>query len=223
MKGSILNCIVILYTCCISGLQPGDYQATNFEETAVGTLPSDWHLRRQSDVREYEVRSEDGNHYLHAATSSSDMMVVKKISVDIVQYPFVTWRWRVHELPANGDESVKQYCDVPASVSFVTNRTKLLPKSIKYTWSSTLPVGTVTESPFAFWPARTDIIVIDSGTDKQGQWVTVKRNILKDYKQLYGKTKVKSKKLTAIAIMSDSDNTGTAAIADYDEIVFSKY
>ena len=205
------------------GYQTDVVIVSDFEEVAVGELSSDWHQRRKSDLLEYQVMSQEGNQYLHAATAGTDMMVVKKIEIDIVEYPYVSWRWRVHELPVMGDESVKQYCDVPASISFVTNRTRLVPKSIKYTWSTTLTEGAVTESPFAFWPARTDIIVLESGAERQGQWVTVKRNILEDYKKLYGKKSVKSKVLTAIAIMSDSDNTGTTSVADYDDILFSKY
>ena len=149
------------------------------------------------------------------------MMIVKKIEVDIVKYPYVNWSWRINTLPTNGDESIKSTCDVPASISFVTNKVRLLPKSIKYSWSTTLEKGTITKSPFAYWPARTDIIVMQSGDELAGEWVTEKRNILEDYKKLYGKRNLDSKYINAIAIMSDSDNTKSVSAADYDNIYFS--
>lgn len=197
-------------------------QVDDFESADLGVLPKDWNLRRKSELKEYWVNQDESGRYLSAKTSNSDMMVVKEIEVDIVRYPFFNWKWRVNELPARGDESVKQVCDAPASITLVTGFSRLIPKSIKYTWSTTLPMGTETKSPFAFWPARTDIIVLQSGDSLRGQWISEKRNILEDYKRLYGKKKVKSKLIKAIAIMSDSDNTVTTSAADYDDFYFSE-
>ena len=212
---------LLLILLTLVGSPAESYLVDDFTESEVGVLPLDWNLRRASELKEYWVEADSTGQYMAARTVASDMMVVKEIDVDIVKYPFINWRWRVHELPTAGDESVKEVCDAPASIAIVTGASRIIPKSIKYTWSTTLPVGTVTESPFAYWPSRTDIVVLESGTEKQGQWVTEKRNILEDYKKLYGKSTVKRKRIRAIAIMSDSDNTASVSAADYDDIYFS--
>ena len=48
------------------------------------------------------------------------------------------------------------------------------------------------------------------------------RHVLVDGKRFYRKKKVISKKVPAIVIMTDSDNTQTPSSADYDDLFFSK-
>ncbi len=193
----------------------------DFDDISKEVFSNEWHKRRKSDLQEYWIERDSTGGYLTARTEDSDMMILKKIKVDIVKYPYFNWRWRVQELPTKGDESVKKVCDSPASIALVTKYSKIIPKSIKYTWSTTLPVGTITKSPYAYWPSRTDIVVMESGDSLKGTWVIEKRNILEDYKRLYGKKTVKSKYIRAIAIMSDSDNTHSTAACDYDDFYFS--
>lgn len=185
-------------------------------------LSSEWVGRFDDFESIYKINEEDDNHYLTATSLNSANFIIKKIDVDLTTHPYLNWRWRAHELPHEGDESIKATCDVPASIAIVLNKSKILPKSIKYSWSTTLPEGQITESPFAFWPARCDIKVMEHGEKNKGEWVYEKTNILEDYKQFYKKKNVMSKKVHAIVIMSDSDNTGSLAKADYDDIYFSK-
>ena len=124
-------------------------------------------------------------------------------------------------LPKKGNESVKKYCDVAASVNVILYASRWRPKTIKYSWSTTLPKGKVTSSPYAVWPSRADIIVMRSGGRLKGKWIREKRNVLADYKKLYKLDKVKSKVIDAIVIMTDSDNTSSLSEADYDNIYFS--
>jgi hypothetical protein len=53
-----------------------------------------------------------------------------------------------------------------------------------------------------------------------GKWVTFERNIVKDYKRLFGD--MPPKKPLAILILSDGDSTGDRAIAGYDNIMLKK-
>jgi len=186
----ILSTILLVVTSSIYFID--EYVVDHFDDETETLESLGWHIHRESNGSTYELKSENESGFLFASTSASDMMIVKKIEVDIVKYPYVNWSWRINTLPINGDESIKSTCDVPASISFVTNKVRLLPKSIKYSWSTTLEKGTATKSPFAYWPARTDIIVMQSGDELAGEWVIEKRNILEDYKKLYGKKKLKT-------------------------------
>jgi len=190
----------------------------NFDDA----LSESWRGRYSDFATTYTIKSEADNRYLAASSEKSDNFIIKAIKVDISQYPYINWRWRARTLPVAGDESVKNKCDVTASISIVLNKSKLLPKSIKYSWSSTLAKGTQTSSPYAIWPSRCDVLVKESGSDLAGQWITEKVNLLEDYQRLYKKKRVKSKFVYALVIMTDSDNTGTLAEADYDDIFFSK-
>lgn len=186
-------------------------------------LKYSWQPRNKNNQAEYRILSEKDNSYLHANSIDSDNFIIKQIEVDLTEYPYLNWRWRVHDLPVNGNESVKEHCDVAASIALVLNKSRIIPKSIKYSWSTSLDKDSFSKSPFAFWPSRCDIHVIESGEEHKGLWRTEKINVLEDYKLFYNKKKVKSKKIHAIVIMTDSDNTNSPSSADYDDIYFSKY
>lgn len=194
----------------------------NFDHYREGSLSTVWKGRSDNAFNEYKIKIEDNeNSYVEAISQKSDMFLLKEIKVDLVKFPYLNWRWRVNEYPPNGDESVKKYCDNPASVAVVFRLSKWRPKSIKYSWSTTLDQDTRTSSPYAIWPSRSDIIVMRSGKDKEVGWVTEKRNVLQDYMDLYNDHDVKEKFIYAIVIMTDGDNTKSNSAADYDDIYFS--
>ena len=195
----------------------------DFETNQSGEFPEHWKGRKKKAKQFYRVADEVNNKYLEAHTKDSHMFVIKKAEVDIAQYPYLNWKWRPNIFPPDGDETVKKKCDVVASVNVVLVAVKWKPKTIKYSWSTTLPVGTRSRSPFSKWPARADIVVIRSGIGDQEGWITEKVNVLEDYKKLYKKESVESFEIGAIVLMSDSDNTGSESAADYDDIYFSRY
>jgi hypothetical protein len=62
-------------------------------------------------------------------------------------------------------------------------------------------------------------VVLRSGTEKKGQWITQKVNIKEDYRRLFGK---KPPEVEVIGLLTDADNTSSEAMADYDDIqIFS--
>ena len=190
----------------------------NFETEKI----VDWHGRTNEFEDIYKIDSNEGQSYLSASSIGSDNFILKKIEVDLVKYPYLNWKWRAKTLPVNGNESEKPNCDMAAAVVVVLRASKWRPQTIKYTWSTTLEQGTITESPYAHWPSRTDIVVMQSGDEHLNQWVSEKVNVFEHYKQLYDKKKVKQKVIKAFVIMTDSDNTNSLSEADYDEIFFSK-
>ena len=210
--------LLLLTFGIISFAPSGIYPIEDFSQPLEDT----WRGRFKNFKEVYKIHDEQGNKFLQASSTESANFIIRKVDVNIVEYPFFNWRWRANKLPVGGDESVKQHCDVSASIALVLSKSRVFPKSIKYSWSTTLPEETYTKSPFAIWPARCDIHVMQSGDTDISQWVTEKVNVLDDYKRFYNKEKVKSKKIRAIVILTDSDNTGSPSKADYDDFYFSK-
>lgn len=199
----------------------------SFSKSKSGLPPAGWQGRSEAAAQFYIVAEEKENKFLRAHTKNSHEFVGKQIAVDIVKYPYLNWRWRAQIFPPNGNESKKATGDTPASVSVILEDDRILgvpkPKTLKYTWSTTLPLGFVTESPWAVWPSRCDIIVLRSGAAQKGIWIREKRNILADYLIFYKlkKEEVASKIIKGIVLMSDSDNTASESAADYDDFYFS--
>ena len=59
------------------------------------------------------------------------------------------------------------------------------------------------------------MIAVESGSAQTGRWVVEKRNVLEDYRRVFGTDPPKA---GAIAIMTDTDNTGEEAVAYYGPI-----
>jgi hypothetical protein len=117
----------------------------------------------------------------------------------------------VHTLPLNGREDIKNKDDSPAGVYIVFKGMAPFNKILKYVWSATLPVGTVTKSPYN---GRTMIFIIESGKGKTGAWVSEQRNVAEDFRSAFGS---RPPEVAGIAIMTDSDDTKSSAAADYDD------
>ena len=220
--------LFLLFSCMITYHQDSHKSTIwvdDFDDYAIDAIPADWKGRKKIAKEFYKVVHDSerkDNHFLSAHTLNSNMFIIKKMRVDIAKYPYLNWKWRANVFPPGGDETIKEKCDVVASMNVVLVAVRWRPKTIKYSWSTTLPLFTESRSPFSRWPARADIIVLQSGEEKKREWITEKVNVLEDYKRLYDKKIVESYTIDAIVLMSDSDNTGSEAAADYDDIYFSR-
>lgn len=197
----------------------------DFEQYEQGSLPSEWKfitsgqevwaLDRVMDEREwFRVIEEDGNKFGRAYTEGEALRVTlrneENFEWSLRRHPRLQWRWRALKLPEGASEEDEN--DVGAAV-YVTFGSDWLgrPKSIKYTYSSSLPVGTVV----SFGPLK--VIVVDSAIEPRfGKWKTVQRNVITDYQQVFGGEP--PARPVSITIWSDSDTTGDVAKADFDDI-----
>jgi len=217
-----MKMLIGLLLVIVIASSPGDDKNVVWVDDFESEHMIGWHGRASDFNDIYKIDSVAETSHLTARSVGTDNFIIKKINVDIAKYPYLNWKWRAKTLPINGDESRKANCDMAASVIVVLKASKWRPRSIKYTWSTTLPKNTISKSPFAIWPSRTDILVVQSGDENLNQWVTEKVNVLDHYKMFYKKKKVKSKNIEAFVIMTDSDNTNSISEADYDDIFFSK-
>ena len=59
------------------------------------------------------------------------------------------------------------------------------------------------------------MVAVESGDEKAGTWITEERNVYEDYRTLFGE---EPPVIGAVALMTDTDNTGGEAIAYYGDI-----
>jgi hypothetical protein len=59
------------------------------------------------------------------------------------------------------------------------------------------------------------MVAVESGNAKAGTWVTEERNVYEDYRALFGED---PPPIGAVALMTDTDNTGGEAEALYGDI-----
>ena len=62
------------------------------------------------------------------------------------------------------------------------------------------------------------MIAVESGSGRAGQWIRERRDVREDYRHVFGE---EPGRVDAVAIMTDTDNTGATATAWYGDIWFS--
>lgn len=211
----------------------GSILIDDFENDTVGSLPFEWYNRdgkrkavhpEESGLFHYAIRQEKGNkflHYEHTAARHLNYPLINRQGLDIYENPILSWKWRVKKIPAGANEDDNDRNDTAASIYVVFEMgrvavVKKVPKSIRYTWSSTLDEGYTSSKLFG----NQKIVVVESGEDNLGKWIRFERNIVEDYRRLFGEDP--PSKPLAILILSDGNSTNSKTIADYDEIMLKK-
>ncbi|MDT8436191.1 MAG: DUF3047 domain-containing protein [Gemmatimonadota bacterium] len=190
----------------------------DFESSPLGGLPEGWDWRDSDDDKEkpYAVVEADGNRYLQARDEGQSVILGKEIRWNLKEYPYLSFRVRVHEIPRGGDERDDEKVDSAAGI-YVTYDKKAfgtIPVSVKFVWSSTLPVGAATIRPGIGRPWQ---VVFDSGEEGLGEW----RIYVVDLREVYRSTfrRDPPDRPLGIGILSDANSTSSRAWADYDDII----
>ncbi|HEX7070261.1 MAG TPA: DUF3047 domain-containing protein [Rhodothermales bacterium] len=199
----------------------------DFESYEEGAAPNAWRFFTRRDraflpleefmaanERFYVVR-DGGNSFLRGYTRAE----AQRISLgngqgdfhwSLKTHPKLSWQWRALKLPKGAREDKLNDSGAAIYVTFDKKDWLGRPHSIKYTYSSTLPRGTEVDS------GNVKVIVVSSGADGTGRWVTVERNVAADYRRLFGQAP--PDRPFSITLWSDSDDTRGEAEADFDNI-----
>jgi Protein of unknown function (DUF3047) len=170
------------------------------------------------NTTEYRVVRKQGTAVLLAQSKNSASGLWRMLDIHPVESGTVSWRWEVdHSLPGNRNERKKQGDDYAARV-FVVFEPHFLnwkTRSLCYVWASQQAQGSVYASPFA---SNVGTIVLQSGDQFAGKWIVEKRDFVADYKIFFGEPPTR---VSAVAFMVDTDNTGSKATAYFDDIVLT--
>jgi hypothetical protein len=184
----------------------------SFDTYQPSSFPQQWIVRGDEVIAKavYSVAEENGNRFLRAYANKQDVQIGIFRAFKPEQFPALQWRWRVKQLPTGADERTEKTNDSAAAVYVVFDST-LMPRAIKYVWSSSLPVGTRMQSP-VYWRSR--VVVLQSGNVHVGEWQQEVINFHQDYKGFFGE---EPGEVVGIAVLTDSDATKSVAEAHYDD------
>ena len=185
----------------------------------------------------YQLTDDNGEQVVKATTDNSASGLIARVSVEPGDSLILRWRWKVSNVYQQGNARKKEGDDYPARiyVAFefepdeagfferakrktveVVFGEELPGNALNYIWANRLPVGEIVANPFT---DTTMMVAVNSGTTNTGEWVTVERDIVADYRKAFGR---EPPKLVGVAIMSDSDNTGASATAWYGDVSLVK-
>ena len=177
----------------------------------------DWQTKSFKGETRYSIDDRSGQRALFADSQGTASGLYREIRVDLNRTPWLNWSWRVDKVLNGVDERSKAGDDYPARVYVVVSGGAAFWKtrSLVYVWSSNQPVGTTWNNAFT---ANARVMALRSGTKDAGRWVSEKRDIRADFWQLFGED---IEAIDAVALMTDTDNSGQSATAWYGDIYFT--
>lgn len=213
-------------------------EVARFSQLRPGDSPDPWEpwlIVRGNKPTSYRVAEVDGVVALEAVGVEGGSGMWRKIRVDPQRNPVMEWRWRL-PLPAAGSPPLTVTARAspiarlslgfhgdPEKLDF-EDRVKLrmaraltvhgLPyASLLYVWMMNVPVDTVIHSPHT---ERVRMIVVESGPQRAGEWVTIRRNVLEDYRRAFEED---PGDIVGVGLMTDYGDDGSPRRALYGDII----
>lgn len=158
-----------------------------------------------------------GGKILEARSSNSASGLFRELRIDLEKTPWIHWSWKTGQLFSNINENEKRgddfvlrlYIIIDGGIFFWNSR------ALNYVWSSSHQTGEAWPNPFT---SSSTMFAVESGNSGLGQWQHYRRNVREDLSQLTGKD---VRYIDAVAIMTDSDNSGQKATSYYGDIFFT--
>lgn len=208
---SICSCLL----CLLFPILPA-----HAEELGVARFGSEglegWESKTFKGQTSYQLVEDGGRTVLRAQARGTASGLVKKISFEPTQYRYLKWSWKIEKTIANGDETTKRGDDYAARVYVIfPGRFFWQTRALNYIWANRLPREEFVPNAFT---SNAMMLAVESGSARSGQWLSVERDILADYRRVFGEDPPKA---GGVAIMTDSDNTGSEATAWYGDITLA--
>jgi len=231
--------LFIMLCGSLAGAEPAGKTATCEERSLdFGLQAAGWKQQPLSKMKRdtaYTLEQEDGRTVLRAVAESSASLYVAPIKQAAGLPPILSWSWKTDALVPGADNRVKKREDAPLRVivAFDGDKSTLpedeqvrfkrakklfgreLPYAVlMYIWSEQVPVESVIPSAHT---SQVKMLVVATGTAGLGIWQSVRRTIAEDYRRVYG---AEPGRVLGVAVMTDTDNTGTKATGRYADITF---
>ena len=161
----------------------------------------------------YTLIRKDGRSLLMAQSEKAASGLIMKVRISAREYPILRWSWKVEHTLKKEDVLHKSGDDFAARIYVVFPKTFFWQtRAINYVWAAGLPKGSSVPSPYT---SKAIIVAVESGDEKVGLWVSEERNYYEDYRKLFNE---EPPMLGAVALMTDTDDTGDSVISYYGDI-----
>jgi hypothetical protein len=184
----------------------------NIPSPAGGKLPDGWTVKVNHGTPEISTGTGPEGPFVSLRSHKSSFSLERSVDVDLAQYPYLAWRWKVTELPRGGDFRSSHTDDQAAQVLVAFQDRRVL----TYVWDTSAPKGTA-ESASSIPLVHIFAVVCESGTQELNRWVSESRNIVEDYQRAYGRAVPRVK---GIRLQINSQHTGTSAASQFAEVNF---
>ncbi|MBI5483123.1 MAG: DUF3047 domain-containing protein [Deltaproteobacteria bacterium] len=191
------------------------------DEISVSRLDSSeslagWESRSFKGLTEYRLVQEEGSTVIKATSTNAASGLIKRIRFSPLKYRYLRWSWKISHTIQGGDEMSRSGDDYAARVYVIfPGRFFWQTRAINYIWANRLAKGASVPNAYS---ANAMMIAVETGNGLAGKWQAEQRDLIADYRLLFGEEPPEAE---AIAIMTDTDNTGGSAEAWYGEITIA--
>ena len=158
------------------------FVALNTASWTLGRQPADWQIKVNHGRPDVSVCTDSDIQCLHLKSVKASFALEHGVDVDPAQMPYLTWRWKVTQLPGGADFRKASTDDQAAQVLVAFEDRRVL----SYIWDTTAPKGA--EQKTGFIPlVHVYAMVCESGPANVNRWISEARNLADDYRRAYGK------------------------------------
>lgn len=181
-------------------------------------FPAGWESHTFKGETRYAPVTHRGQDALEAESLGSASGLIRRVEIDLRETPYLNWSWAVANRLQVSNEHAKAGDDYPARiyVIFSTGPFFWQTRTINYVWSNHQMQGSVWANAFT---DKSTMVAIRGPEDTMENWHSEKRNVFEDIRRLTGR---EINEINAVAIMTDTDNSGQQARAWYGRIFFSQ-
>jgi len=177
-----------------------------------GRLPSDWQIKVNRGKPDVGVCADGDGSCLHLKSVKASFALEHGVDVDPAALPYLTWHWKVAQLPPGGDFRRASSDDQAAQILVAFADRRIL----SYIWDTSAPKGSA--QTIGFIPLiHVYAVVCESGSSNAGRWLTETRNVAADYERAYGKA---APRVKGLRLQINSQHTGTVAESYFGEVAF---
>jgi len=178
----------------------------------AGRLPADWSIKVNSGKPDVSVCNDAEGPCLHLKSVKASFSLERGLDVDPAQTPFLSWHWKVAQLPERGDFRHSATDDQAAQVLVAFADRRIL----TYIWDSNAPKG-MAQSSSSIPLVHIFAVVCQSGAAEANRWITEKHNVAADYERAFGRVVPHIK---GVRLQINSQHTGSVAESYFGELAF---
>ncbi len=193
---------------------PSFYDPTS--ASRLKNLPHEWSMKVWEGLGQVQVGQEGHRKVLRLEAEQGCISLLRSLTVNLQANPVVSWEWSVLTLPNAVASSQSSRDDHGAALYlflFIQEGAKQENHSWIYFWDNARPVGTILVRPLD----PSVYVVVRSGPNQLGRWVTEERNVLADYRSIFGE---EPSTLEGMSLVVDSVQTGSKAASLFGPIAF---
>ena len=189
-----------------------DRPSASGQRTAASQIPPGWQVKVNTGQPEITAGNPGDEAALHFRSNRSSYALERAVDVDLAQLPYLSWHWKVTQLPKGGDFRYSSTDDQAAQVMVAFADRHI----ITYIWDTSAPQGTM-QSASSIPLVHIFAVVCRSGAASLNSWLQESRNVAADYERAFGKP---APHVKGLRLQINSQHTGSSAESYFGEVEF---